>query len=204
MGTLKLWRVVGVLCAISALLLAEAGMAAPLSQEGGPTVEPTVAPTEEPEETGGNFFCGNPTLQHPVGNKLATDYGVPYEDVMGWFCQEEAGYGFGQIMLALRTAKLTGEAPEGYLSRRTAGEGWGQIWQDVGLVGEKKEEGAGANNNGNGQGSADRATPPGQDKDKPQNNGASNNTEPAAQEQGPSNNNNGNNGHSNGGGHGKK
>jgi len=198
MKTLKVWRVLGLLCAVGALLLAQTGMAAPLHQEGGPTVEPTAVPTEEPEQ---NFFCGNPTAVHPVGNKLATDYGVPYEDVMGWFCQEGAGYGFGQIMLALRTAKLTGGAPEVYLSRRTAGEGWGQIWKDVGLVGKNKDEGAGANNNGNGQGSADRATPPGQDKDKPQNNGAANHTEPADQEQSSSNNNNG---HSNGGGHGKK
>lgn len=91
---------------------------------------------------GVNAFCADPELTHPVGERLAERYGVTYEQVMGWFCDD--GMGFGQIFLALQTAALTGDAPETYLDRRAAGEGWGQIWQDVGKVGPARKAADGA------------------------------------------------------------
>jgi hypothetical protein len=88
---------------------------------------------------GVNFFCTSEDAQHPVGKALSNLYDVTYDDVMMWFCDE--GMGFGQIMLALQTAKLTGEEASDYLGRRSAGEGWGRIWQSLDLIGRNKEPG---------------------------------------------------------------
>ncbi|MFO7625324.1 MAG: hypothetical protein R6V73_13330 [Anaerolineales bacterium] len=60
---------------------------------------------------------------HPVGASIAARYQVEYSLVMSWFCD---GYGFGQIMLALETSKLSSEAPEDLLALRTYGFGWGE------------------------------------------------------------------------------
>jgi hypothetical protein len=105
-------------------------LAAPRFQEG------------EGEEGGANFFCATPTAAHPVGARLAGLYGLSYEEVMGWFC--EGGHGFGQIMLALRTAEALDGIPDDYLERRAEGEGWGRIWRGEGLIGRNgRPEGAG-------------------------------------------------------------
>jgi hypothetical protein len=89
-------------------------------------------------------YCRNlddPDIVHPVGGAIAERYEVGYEEIMGWFCEESMG--FGQIMLALQTA--TGGEEDGdssyeeFLERRIAGEGWGQIWQDLGLIGRPKD-----------------------------------------------------------------
>ena len=85
---------------------------------------------DDGDDDGVNAFCADPELTHPVAEKLAARYGATYGQVIGWFC--DGGMGFGQISLVLRTADLTGEAPEVFLERRAAGEGWGEIWQDVG------------------------------------------------------------------------
>jgi hypothetical protein len=95
---------------------------------------------ENEEDEGVNAFCVDTDLVHPVGNRLATRYEVPYEQVMGWFCN---GMGFGQIMLALHTARLTDAQPEYLLNRRAAGEGWGDIWQEAGLIGRGRKVAAG-------------------------------------------------------------
>ena len=38
--------------------------------------------------------------------KLAQRYGVPYEEIMGWFCQH---YGFGEIDLAYSLSRQIGQ-----------------------------------------------------------------------------------------------
>jgi hypothetical protein len=43
-------------------------------------------------------------MLHPVGMKLAMQYGEEYDQVMTWFCQ---GFGFGEIMLAFQTSQAT-------------------------------------------------------------------------------------------------
>jgi hypothetical protein len=72
---------------------------------------------------------------HPVGASIAARYQVEYSLVMSWFCD---GYGFGQIMLALETSKLSSEAPEDLLALRTKGFGWGEIWKDMKFIGRPK------------------------------------------------------------------
>jgi hypothetical protein len=85
-------------------------------------------------------YCRNvddPDIVHPVGGAIAERYDVNYEEVMYWFCEESMG--FGQIMLALQTADDGDVSYEEYLDRRLAGEGWGQIWKDLGLIGRLKD-----------------------------------------------------------------
>jgi hypothetical protein len=93
---------------------------------------------EESEDNSDNYFCQNPDATHPVGEKLADTYDVDYATVMGWFCE---GYGFGQIMLALETSQITGQSPDELLAARAGGAGWGQIWQEAGLIGKPEDAG---------------------------------------------------------------
>ncbi len=96
---------------------------------------------DEEDEDEESFFCVTPDASHPVGQALADKYGVDYAEVMAWFC--DGHYGFGQIMHALKLAELFGEDADVYLARREAGEGWGQIWKDLGVIGNGKPDHAG-------------------------------------------------------------
>lgn len=75
---------------------------------------------------------------HPLATKMAERYGVDEEWVMDYFC---GGYGMGAIMLALKTSELDGinVDPETLLAERANGNGWGQIWQGLGLIGPKDD-----------------------------------------------------------------
>ncbi|MDI7275960.1 MAG: DUF5666 domain-containing protein [Anaerolineae bacterium] len=109
---------------------------------------------DEDGYTSGNYFCQNPDATHPAGQRLATLYGVPYEQVMEWFC--EGGHGFGQIMLGLHTARVIsgtmpisdtldlelGDLAGTFLEQRAAGQGWGRIWQESSLVGRARKAAA--------------------------------------------------------------
>jgi hypothetical protein len=75
---------------------------------------------------------------HPEGQALAEAYGVPYEDIMEWFCD---GYGFGEIEHALKAAELTGLTPEEILAMKDDLGGWGEVWKELGLGGNDDGEG---------------------------------------------------------------
>jgi hypothetical protein len=76
---------------------------------------------------------------HPVAQRLAETYGVPYEQIMGWFCQGR--YGLGEIMHALQTGDdEDGNTPEQLLHRKTELGGWGQVWQEMGLIGRPDDD----------------------------------------------------------------
>jgi len=98
---------------------------------GTPTVTATVVFDKQ------GFYCRTLDVPHPVGSRIAARYGVPYEQVMIWFCQDRMG--FGEIMLALQTAKVTEETPDEVVSERITGKGWGDIWFDRGLIGKNKK-----------------------------------------------------------------
>ena len=113
---------------------------------------------EEPDEEE-NYFCTEDADgEHPVAAGIAELYEIEYDDVMALFCEpvegredpDDSGWGLGQIMLALETGDL-----EGTLAKRAEGMGWGEIWQEMGLIGNKKE-GAGppwwADNDYDGEG----------------------------------------------------
>lgn len=94
---------------------------------------------DDGDADGENFFCANPDESHPVGQSIADSHDLSYEEVMAWFC--EGNFGFGQIMLALHTAEITGDSADDLLGRRAGGEGWGQIWQDLDLIGRPEDAG---------------------------------------------------------------
>ena len=75
---------------------------------------------------------------HPLAVKLAERYGVDEAWVMDTFCD---GYSIGAIMLALQTSQLENisVSPEDLLSGRADGQGWGELWQDLGIIGSEKE-----------------------------------------------------------------
>jgi hypothetical protein len=94
---------------------------------------------DKPEgEKDNSAFCGEDKKDksHPVAVKIAEAYGVTEEWVMGYFCD---GYGMGAIMLALKTGEETGADPAALLAMRAEGKGWGQIWQELGLIGSEEE-----------------------------------------------------------------
>ena len=75
---------------------------------------------------------------HPFAVRMSERYGVSEEWVMGYFC---GGYGMGQIMLALKTGRIEGIEvdPETLLTKRANGQGWGNIWKGLGLIGSERE-----------------------------------------------------------------
>ncbi len=96
------------------------------------TVDPLLTPTPTATGDPAVYSCtgANP---HPRASDLAEYYQVPYETIMTWFCQGH--FGFGEIMHALEASLQTELTPEEILAKR-AGEGWGQIWKELGLKGK--------------------------------------------------------------------
>lgn len=102
-----------------------------------------VDPEEEDDDEMGEgpstgFYCIQSDVPHPFGERLAERYGVEYTILQGWFCE---GFGWGQIMLALQTGMITGDDPGALLEERSSGLGWGEIWQNLGLIGKDKSDG---------------------------------------------------------------
>jgi hypothetical protein len=82
---------------------------------------------------------------HPVAAKLAQLYGVTPEWVMGYFC---SGHGMGTIFLALKTSQLAGVNAGELIGQHDAGKGWGEIWQELNLIGKARpgdQDGQGKN-----------------------------------------------------------
>jgi len=57
---------------------------------------------------------------------LANKYGVPYEEIMGWFCQH---FGFGEIDLVYGWSEEYGVLPADLFAMKSSGMGWGQVKQ---------------------------------------------------------------------------
>jgi hypothetical protein len=120
-------------------------------------------PAEEQDDPSEGYFCTQSEVMHPFAERLLAHYDTDYATLQAWFCD---GFGWGQIMLALQTSEVTDDLPEDLLDRRRGGEGWGQIWQDLKLIG--RPEHAGPPNDENGDGRPDFAGPPGEaDRGRP-------------------------------------
>jgi len=80
---------------------------------------------EEDEEEGkeSSSYCENLDAPHPAGASIADTYGVDYEQVMEWFCEDNLG--FGEVKHLLRTSEQTETSLEEILSMRLDGMGWG-------------------------------------------------------------------------------
>jgi hypothetical protein len=92
-----------------------------------PTVTSTVTltPTVTLEAAGAPIVtdCTGANPQ-PTGLTLATRYGVPYDEIMGWFCQ---GFGFGEIDLAYTLSAQSGMSVGDIFAMKSSGMGWGVI-----------------------------------------------------------------------------
>jgi hypothetical protein len=97
---------------------------------------------EEDDESGGerlnNAFCveGKQDRPHPLATKIAARFGVSEEWVMAHFCN---GHSMGAILLAIKTSQIHGGNPDDLLAQKADGKGWGQIWQEAGLIGSERE-----------------------------------------------------------------
>jgi hypothetical protein len=110
--------------------------------------ELSVEDPDDLDDKSDSFYCRADTeKQHPTALRYAVHYAemvgeedisAAYDTIMIWFCEDN--FGFGEIKHALKTAeKVGGEAdPQTYLDRRTGGEGWGDIWQGLQLIGQGK------------------------------------------------------------------
>ena len=69
--------------------------------------------------------------EHPVGARIAHEWDLDYETVMEWKCD---GFGFGQIIIALRLGEALDEDAADLLDAFKNGEGgWGKLIQNRGL-----------------------------------------------------------------------
>jgi hypothetical protein len=97
-----------------------------LPEEAGP-------PAEAGKET--SATCSSEQV-HPTATYLAEEYGVSYEEIMAWFCED--GFGMGEIMLALQTARAMEMPPSELLALKTELGGWGLVWLELGMVGHSE------------------------------------------------------------------
>jgi hypothetical protein len=94
------------------------------------TATPDTAPVAEatPTPESNRAGCEASGKQHPEGLRLAQRWGVPYEEIMGWFCQ---GFGFGEIDLAYDLALNAQQPVAGIFAMKSGGMGWGEIKQQI-------------------------------------------------------------------------
>ena len=85
-----------------------------------PTIKATPLPAQATDCTGAE--------PHPQGLTLAQRYGVPYTEIMGWFCQ---GFGFGEIDLAYGLSRDSDKTVIEIFDMRKSGMGWGEIKKAV-------------------------------------------------------------------------
>ncbi len=89
-----------------------------------PEPTPTPSPTPDPED---NSTCTG-TDPHPTGTRLAAQYGVSYQEIMGWFC---SGFGFGEIKLAYDLEIESGVPVHQIFGMKSSGMGWGNIKKEL-------------------------------------------------------------------------
>ncbi|MBI4928672.1 MAG: FecR domain-containing protein [Anaerolineae bacterium] len=89
-----------------------------------PELTPSLTATLEPSPTGVRAGCDLTGWEQPKGASLAAKWGVPYEEIMGWFCQR---YGFGEIDLAYELAAMSGKPVDEIFAMRASGMGWGNV-----------------------------------------------------------------------------
>ncbi len=111
--------------------------------------------TDDDDEGGEAEGWWTEGITHPVASTISTTYQIDYEQVVSWFVDGE--YGFGEIMLALRTAEMLdedfeedlgcyneenlAETADCLLGKKTELGGWGEVWLALGIIGVPEEPG---------------------------------------------------------------
>jgi hypothetical protein len=127
----------------------------PEDKPGGPPEGKPAGPPDDDEPLGAESDLCVGVDPHPRATELSKDYGVDHEEIMTWFC--DRGYGFGDITLALKTSQETGVPAGDLLARKTELDGWGEVWQELGLIGKPAKA----------PGGPSKDKPGGPDKEKP-------------------------------------
>lgn len=89
------------------------------------------------------LICSDDII-HPLLMNLEDSFNVEYKDLLIYFCEHK--FGVGEIMLALITAEREGIdlTYDDILQMRFEDDmkevGWGQIWQDLGLIGRERHD----------------------------------------------------------------
>lgn len=99
------------------------------------TVEgPEIAASDTPEppkavtKGKGAVYCDGSTDQHPAALNIASKYGVPYEDIIGWYC---LGFNFGDIHQAYSLSAQTGTPVGDIFTMKSEGKNWGEIRKEL-------------------------------------------------------------------------
>lgn len=113
-------------------------------------------PIDDPDEE--DLVCEG-MREHPVILGLAERYQVEYDELLGYFCDLEMG--IGEIAHALRTVQVMDGSltMEELLEQRIDQEmGWGEIWQELGLIGNGRNWGNDIDEDENGEGESEDLT----------------------------------------------
>jgi flagellar capping protein FliD len=90
----------------------------------------TVTVPEVTQAATADSNCANEEVNQ-LGESIASSYSFTTpQEVMSWFCD---GAEFEDIIAALETQEITGEAAEDLLQMRSDGLSWDEIWQVIGL-----------------------------------------------------------------------
>lgn len=126
---------------------------------GTPQVTGTPDLTPSPEAPAASCTGADP---HPTGLRLAAEFGVPYEEIMGWFCQN---FGFGEIKQAYEMSRETGLPAADIFTMRRSGMGWGNIKK---LMNQPNSQISGTPEPGNGNNKNKDQDNPGKGPNKPE------------------------------------
>lgn len=141
------------LTSLALLLTAVLPAAAEKAEVSAPNIK-MVTQDDDPddEDVSTSYYCTQSEIPHPMGMRLADRYSIDYAVLQDWFC---GGLGWGQIMLALQTSQATDDyTVDQLLAQRSEGKGWGQIWKELGLIGNSRS--ANSFNDADGDGKPDK------------------------------------------------
>jgi len=164
--------------------------------------------TNTNDNTGeGSDWCvgANP---HPVGTRLAEEFGVTYDTIMGYFCGGATNadgtltehHGFGGIRLAYRIAEKAGVDVTEVFALRDSGLGWGNVMKEYGLKGNGKNKGGDCDNTNTNDNTTCVTSQGG--KDKPEKDSTKKGHKKGGKKGGKGHGNGGGNGNGNGNGKG--
>jgi septal ring-binding cell division protein DamX len=109
---------------VAKIITLQVATAAPTTPATVAPTAPATVPATAPATQQATCGSGN---THPVASRMADEFGVSYDEIMGWHCK---GFGFGEIAKAYLLAKKTGKLPGDYFAMRSAGKGWGNIFKE--------------------------------------------------------------------------
>ena len=85
----------------------------------------------------GDYCLGS--AAHAGAERLEEEFGVPYDEIMAWFCEDS--YGYGEVKIALTASLELGIPADELLSMKDELGSWGKVWQELGLKGKLQDVG---------------------------------------------------------------